>query len=293
MTEIVHVYLVPFAIKVRFRCSKIVVFILLLLECFHPSSAQQKTFLPLTKLEIKNGLPGINIRKITKDQFGFMWFATQDGISRFDGRSYINFNSYNTNEKRRLLGTDVYDILPDMNGKYLWALSAYGGLNKIELSTCNVVGRYEVNQSTKHDTTLWYKCMVENSRYLYIGTFQGIISRFDKESQKTDYSFSMFDQYDCSGDLANINIDTEGRIWISVGKKILVTDESLTKKLTIIDSSTLGKATFTFTGSCVHGRDLFFTTSTGLSVVNTKTFTTDNSFARLIDFCSGKELHCI
>ena len=56
-----------------------------------------------TTLNSSNGLPQDTVRAITQDQNGFMWFATEDGISRYDGHE---FKSYRYDP-------DIADSLPE------------------------------------------------------------------------------------------------------------------------------------------------------------------------------------
>ncbi|NKB70442.1 MAG: hypothetical protein GKR89_25515, partial [Candidatus Latescibacteria bacterium] len=42
-----------------------------------------------------DGLAGLQVEYITEDQDGFLWFATLNGASRFDGDTFENFNSRN------------------------------------------------------------------------------------------------------------------------------------------------------------------------------------------------------
>src|SRR5689334_11850804 len=37
------------------------------------------------KLTIAEGLPNSNVRAIVQDKLGFVWFGTQDGLTRYDG----------------------------------------------------------------------------------------------------------------------------------------------------------------------------------------------------------------
>ena len=257
---------------------------------------QKAIFLPLTKLQIENGLPGINVRKITKDRLGFMWFATQDGLSRFDGRSYINLNSYNVDKKRKLLGTDIYDIKPDLAGSFLWALSSYGGLNKINVATGDIASTYQIN-ITGEKTTLWYKCFAENLRYLFIGTNEGIICRFDKSLNRIDSTFSLSKKFNCSGQLDDLWIDAYNRVWYMIsGKGILVTDQHFNRRIRFINSSTFDTRPFSFTDCAPVKNLLFLTTTCGLKAVDMTTLLPvfpskeENPF---IAYCSGKELHSI
>lgn len=295
MTETVHVNF--FAMVTKFWFRKIICLICLQTGVFTVSYVQPVSFLPFSKLEIKNGLPGINVRKITRDPAGFMWFATQDGLSRFDGHSYINLNSYIPDKKRRILGTDIFDIRPGMEGKYLWALTSYGGLNKIDLATCNVVSAYQVQQTVKPDTTLWYKCFFETPQYLVIGTNEGIISRFKKSTQQTDYSFDIASKFGYSGQLEDIFIDAQHRIWFLIsGQGILVTDSSMKTKLGFISSSTLGDPSLAFTDYAVFKNSMLITTTAGLKIVDILHITEDSREARIAaryPVLSNSTLYCI
>ncbi len=43
------------------------------------------------RYNVDNGLPTNNVIAITQDQQGFIWLATDDGLVRFDGKSFITF----------------------------------------------------------------------------------------------------------------------------------------------------------------------------------------------------------
>src|SRR5690554_7192170 len=42
-------------------------------------------------LTIDEGLPQNTVNSILKDQMGYLWFATGNGLSRYDGYSFQNF----------------------------------------------------------------------------------------------------------------------------------------------------------------------------------------------------------
>src|ERR1700733_742400 len=94
------------------------------------SFSQKTVFYDITKLEAKAGLSSPNVRKIIQDEYGFMWIATQDGLNRFDGVDFIRFNGGMPDPGRRLIGSDVYDVVAEKGSNTIWALTAYGGLNK-------------------------------------------------------------------------------------------------------------------------------------------------------------------
>jgi ligand-binding sensor domain-containing protein len=225
-----------------------------------------------------------------------VWFATQDGISRFDGKSFINLNSYLIDPRRKILGTDVYDIKPDQSGDYLWVLSAYGGLNKVDLKTCNVTASYQVTHLVKPNVTLWYKCFYETTKFLIIGTNEGIVSLFNKATGKTEYSFSLADKFNCDGPLEDIFVDGKNRTWFLVsGKGILITDELCKSKISFISSSKIHNSPFVFTDYAFFNNSIFITTSAGLFLIDAEKMgilNAENNHHNSTDF-SGKELHSI
>jgi ligand-binding sensor domain-containing protein len=64
-----------------------------LILLLQPSFAQ-RTDLSFINFSSKNGLSSNTVNAILKDRYGYMWFATDDGLNRFDG---INFTVYRNN----------------------------------------------------------------------------------------------------------------------------------------------------------------------------------------------------
>ena len=74
-----------------------------------------------THFTTEDGLPFNNITSITQDSNGFIWIATEDGLSRYDGRSFKNFSKHELG-----LGSDFITFLcPDRDGN-LWIGSDNG-----------------------------------------------------------------------------------------------------------------------------------------------------------------------
>ena len=47
--------------------------------------------LPITYYSTSDGLAHYNVNRIVRDSRGFLWFCTRDGLSRFDGREFVNW----------------------------------------------------------------------------------------------------------------------------------------------------------------------------------------------------------
>jgi ligand-binding sensor domain-containing protein len=48
--------------------------------------------LPIRAYTTADGLAHNRINKIVRDSRGFLWFATHDGLSRFDGYTFTNYS---------------------------------------------------------------------------------------------------------------------------------------------------------------------------------------------------------
>ncbi|WP_353719162.1 two-component regulator propeller domain-containing protein [Dyadobacter sp. 676] len=76
------------------------------------------------RYSIRDGLSFGVVNSITQDKDGLMWFATGDGVSRFDGTAFKNFK-YDQGDPHSLPGNYVKSIICDANGT-IWVSSRDG-----------------------------------------------------------------------------------------------------------------------------------------------------------------------
>lgn len=91
-------------------------FLCLLLLCLF-TSGQAQPYVKLSTFTTNEGLPSNHIYDIVEDNKGFLWLATDNGVSRFDGKYFQNFSV-----KNGLPGNDVLQVLKDGNG-VIWVNS--------------------------------------------------------------------------------------------------------------------------------------------------------------------------
>ncbi len=89
-----------------------------------PAAAPQFRFDILTQ---EDGLPNNQIQCIYQDKKGWLWIGTSQGLSRFDGYSFVNFLA-NPQDSSSLQGNLVRVIKEDRKGN-LWIGTENGGLN--------------------------------------------------------------------------------------------------------------------------------------------------------------------
>ncbi len=74
----------------------------------------------LKNYHAQNGLPTSNVYQCFQDSKGFMWFATEKGLSRFDGYSFTNFTMSDG-----LSDNEIFSLFEDSRGR-LWCLTFNG-----------------------------------------------------------------------------------------------------------------------------------------------------------------------
>ncbi|NML19709.1 histidine kinase [Pseudoflavitalea sp. G-6-1-2] len=92
---------------------RLLIAFLFLLAC-NLLQAQEYNYKQFT---VRDGLPSNTIYDIKQDYEGYIWFATDAGLSRFDGRKFVNYSSQDG-----LPTAEILQLLPDIKGR-LWIIS--------------------------------------------------------------------------------------------------------------------------------------------------------------------------
>ena len=67
---------------------------------------------------VDDGLPQSSALEVVQDQHGFLWIATQDGLARFDGQSFLAFRP-DPSDSASISSSDVLSLFVDRDGT-LW-----------------------------------------------------------------------------------------------------------------------------------------------------------------------------
>jgi len=89
--------------------------------------------LKFAHLTTNDGLSQSHITEILQDRRGFMWFATLDGLNRYDGNAFAVYK-HNPKDPWSLSANFVLDLMEDEQG-YLWIATNSGGVNKFDTKT--------------------------------------------------------------------------------------------------------------------------------------------------------------
>src|SRR3974390_3301532 len=84
----------------------------------HAQGGTRMTDLRFTHLTTNDGLSQGYVTAILQDRRGFMWFATRDGLNRYDGKTFV-VNKNPPNDPDTLSSNFIEDLVEDDHG-YLW-----------------------------------------------------------------------------------------------------------------------------------------------------------------------------
>lgn len=97
------------------------------------ANSLQKQYLNFSFLTIRDGLSQGMINYMMQDHFGFMWFATKDGLNRYDGYRFVVYHN-DVTDPNSLSDNHIKSIYEDSKGR-LWVGTATGGLELFDRDT--------------------------------------------------------------------------------------------------------------------------------------------------------------
>lgn len=145
-------------------------------------SAQPYT---IKQLGIREGLSNNHVVSIAQDKKGFLWFATEEGLNKFDGIRFISYYKEETVGKPSITGNELNCLLDDPADSILWIGTQRAGVNAY-----NYVN--DTFTTYKHDDTNpeslitddITKIVPASDGNLWICTYWKGIDYFDKQTGK-------------------------------------------------------------------------------------------------------------
>ena len=136
--------------------------------------ARDLTFAHLTTAD---GLSQNTVLDILQDRRGFMWFATGDGLNRYDGNAFVVYK-HNPNDPGSISHNFIRDLMEDDRG-YLW-VAAYPGVNKFDPTTERST-RYPHDPNNRNSLggDSVESIARDSHGHLWFGTSEGGLDKFD------------------------------------------------------------------------------------------------------------------
>lgn len=163
-------------------------------------------------LTTNNGLSNNFVSDIIQDKYGFLWFATDDGLNRFDGYEFKVYRN-NPSDKNSLSDNTVISFASDAKGN-IWMGTKNGFVNCYD-PELNKFTSWEIKSDITKDnpiTTLY----IDRSKHVWIGTYRSGLFRLDPKTGKIDHWLaeaknpkSLSSNY-----VSSIAEDESGNFWI-------------------------------------------------------------------------------
>lgn len=183
-----------------------------------------------TSLSTADGLPSNTVRRILQDSKGFLWFGTTNGLSRYDGSTFLNFQSDFGSTNLSLTHNNINN-LQEGPYEFLWIGTTNRKFSCYDLQRgCFVnldMKEYECPNSFYQapDSTIW----------LWSNATETVVRRVTCDANR-QLSSTIFSHR--QGDLPNTWVrfvvqDTKGKFWIGTRSGVSVFENG---KMRIIDS---------------------------------------------------------
>jgi ligand-binding sensor domain-containing protein len=155
-------------------------FITVFLLClFQQARAQQAKQYAFTHFTSASGLPSNLVNSIAQDEEGFLWFATVNGLSRYDGYRFLNFFSPANNPS--LLFGNIGALYYDKKFN-LWLVTADGKVGIF--NTRNFTFQETPVDVRKNDTYQPLSFLETHDGKFLMQEFMGYTYRFDEAAKR-------------------------------------------------------------------------------------------------------------
>jgi ligand-binding sensor domain-containing protein/signal transduction histidine kinase len=185
--------------------------LLLLGSCFLPAVGQ--TGLPdFRQLTLENGLSHNWVKAILKDQQGYMWFGTFNGLNRYDGTA---FHVFRAGEENGLRDDFIQALAEDPQGN-IWVGTFSGGLHIFDRKTESFRAfRHQPDTASSLSSDKVNTLLSDRQGRLWIGTERGLDLYQPQSGSFRHYHFPAEDGHSPGpGLVSSLYEDHRGHIWV-------------------------------------------------------------------------------
>lgn len=252
------------------------IFILFIICSFIALNIDAQHNIKFNKITVENGLSQSNINHIIQDQKGFMWFATNGGLNRFDGiefRTFV-FDLLDTNS----ISSNIINHLYEDEIGNIW-ISTQNGLDFYNESSEQLTHfRNELNNPNSLSDNHIVCTIKDDDGNLWIGTAGGGLNRYHPETKvfKTYRNSIQNNQSISSNFITCIEKDKYGFLWIGTANNGLNMFDPVNEKFVRYEKTQSGNSHTLSSNQiqCVYednDGDLWVGTTAGIDLVKTLT----------------------
>ncbi|WP_343532839.1 two-component regulator propeller domain-containing protein [Pedobacter sp.] len=164
-------------------------------------------------MQIKDGLSSNTVNAILKDKYGLMWFATEDGLNKFDGSSFTVYR-YKLNDTNGLQSNDVRALYEDRTGN-LWVGTSGGSLSLLDRKNDSFI-TLPANKDNALSSNVVRSICGDYKGKIWVATFNGVDEIAPTTRKVTNY----LKQVNKKGAFPSLTFnylyeDSKRRLWVA------------------------------------------------------------------------------
>jgi signal transduction histidine kinase/ligand-binding sensor domain-containing protein len=184
-------------------------FLLLILTSFSFLAKAQEPSLYFEKITAQNGLSHNKVNCIIQDKRGFIWLGTDDGLNRYDGKTFSHFR-HRLQDTSSISGNIITDLVEDSEGK-IWIATADGGLSRYDyrLAPSQQFKQYKnVPGDAGSIPVNTINTLLDDREFVWLGTSGRTVLRFNKKTERFE------DVTKSAKTVLDLAFDKDGLIWV-------------------------------------------------------------------------------
>ncbi len=164
------------------------------------------------RLTTNNGLSNNYVSNLIQDRLGFLWFATDDGLNRFDGYDFKVFRN-NPSDKSSISDNSTFAITEDDSGR-IWIGTKIGYLNCYD-PVLDKFTYWKIESEITKDNSIT-NIHIDKKFNVWIGTYRSGLYKLDTKTGKTlNWTHKKDDPKSLSNNyISSIVEDDFGNLWI-------------------------------------------------------------------------------
>jgi ligand-binding sensor domain-containing protein/two-component sensor histidine kinase len=173
-------------------------------------SCAQPAALYFENLGMPNGLSHPKVNCIIQDRRGFMWIGTDDGLNRYDGKTFVRFH-HRPGDSASLSGNIITALLEDKEDR-IWIATADGGLTRYDYRLAPQIQFKQYKHLPDNARSIpvnGINALLQDSLgFLWLGTDGSSVLRFHKDTEQ-------FENITKSAKtVLALSLDKAGIIWV-------------------------------------------------------------------------------
>lgn len=225
-------------------------FVFILLVTLVLNAAYSGIELRSKQMRTSDGLPNNSIRYLYQDSKGFLWLATLNGLSRYDGNSFLTFRP-EAGAEVSLADNRIYSLVEDKNG-FLWISTTPELYSCYDLQKACFVDYTGVGALERNYSSLF----IASNGDVWLGHSGNgclrIVHQQDRQMTSTEFKSERGNLPDNRVEF--VNEDSNGRIWIGTQRGLV----SVTNGQYKVEERQLH-----FVASLPYQKDMLFLTAEG------------------------------